>query len=360
MTTTEQQAVRAEPARLKEFVAAAYRAAGLAEADAAVAAEAMVRTDERGQHTHGIWYLHQYLPQIRNGVINPSARPRVVRETPATALLDGDAGLGAVVASAAAELAVRKARDVGFATVLVRNSNHFGAAGYFTLRIAEQGLVGLMAAGAGSGVAAPGSATGVIGTQPISYCVPDPDGQGPVMLDMALSTVAGTKVLQAVARGDSVPEGWIVDSEGRPTTDPARWRDGGALLPVGGHKGYGLGILVEVMSAVLSGAGVTKQLTANYQAGRPLDVGHWVAAFDVEAFMARDEFARRLAALREEIHAAPTAPGVDSLMLPGEPEARHAAETAAGGLEVEGYIWQTLVDVADELGLRDELGRAAR
>lgn len=359
---TEKQAVRVDPEELTRFVARAYESAGVPPEDAAVAAAPMVRTDARGQHTHGVYFLPTYVQCLTEGgmmgTFNPKAKPRVVRETRGTAVLDGDAGLGSVVTTKAVEIAARKAREVGMGTVLVRNSNHFGAAGIYTLMLAEQGLGGLVMANTGPGVAAPGSRGGVFGTQPISYCFPNPDGEGHVMLDMALSHVAGTKVLQAITKGESIPEGWLTGPDGKPTTNPNDLMQGGALVPMGGHKGYGLGMLVEIMSGVLSGAGITKQLMAyREQPGLSSNTGHFVAAFDLEAFMPAGEFERRLAELRAEVHAAPVAEGANGIILPGEPEWRHEADTRANGLELEQFLWDGLVKLAQERGLTAELPR---
>jgi LDH2 family malate/lactate/ureidoglycolate dehydrogenase len=354
------EGIRVDTGRLRRFVSAVYEDAGLSPQDAAVAAEAMVRTDERGQPTHGVWFLPTYCESLRNGAIRADAKPRILRETPGTAVLDGDDGLGAVVAVRACEIAARKAREVGVATVLVRNGNHFGAAGYFSLWLAEQGLFGIVAANTAPVVGAPGARRPVIGTQPISYCAPAPDEHGPVMLDMALSVVAANRILQAEGRGESIPEGWLNDPDGEPTTDPSRFLQGGALLPMGGHKGYGLGILVEILAAVLSGAAMGSRQTENFEAGRPADIGHWISAFDIDAFMPREEFAARLADLREHVHAVPTAHGAAPLILPGEPEWRHELDTRVNGLELGPDIWSRLVAVAEGRGLAGLLTDAVR
>lgn len=352
--------VRVDRGRLRRFVAAVYEDAGLSPEDAAIAAEAMVRTDERGQRTHGVWFLPTYCEWLRNGTIRADAEPRILSETPATAVLDGDDGLGAVVALRACEIAARKAREVGAATVLVRNGNHFGAAGIFSLWLAERGVFGIVAANTAPVVAAPGSRGPVLGTQPISYCAPAPDEHGPVMLDMALSVVAANRILQAEARGESIPEGWLADPDGEPTTDPSRFLQGGALMPMGGHKGYGLGILVEILSAVLSGAAMGHEQTENFRTTRPPGVGYWISAFDIAAFMPQEEFAARLVELRGQVHAAPTAAGADPLILPGEPEWRHELRTRANGLELGPDIWARLVDVAEASGLTDLLTASVR
>jgi LDH2 family malate/lactate/ureidoglycolate dehydrogenase len=354
------QPVIVDSGRLRLAVAAIYEAVGLRPDDATAAADAMVRTDERGHHTHGVRLLPRYLEWLANGTTQPDATPTLLRESAATALVDGNNGFGSVVALHACEIAARKAREVGSATVLVRRGNHFGAAGTFSLWLAERGLVGLVAANTAPVVGAPGSRVPVIGTQPISLCAPAPDEHGPVMLDMALSVVAANAILQAHERGESIPEGWLNGSDGRPTTDPGALLEGGALVPIAGYKGYGLGIVVEILSAVLSGAGMGYQQTARFQAGEPPDVGYWISAFDIEAFMPLDEFKARLAGLRGHVRSAPTVDGASPLILPGEPEWRHEVEAREHGLELEADLWLALNDVAAQYDLLEPLLSSVR
>jgi ureidoglycolate dehydrogenase (NAD+) len=354
------QSVTVDSGLLRPAIAAIYEAVGLRRDDAVAAAEAMVRTDERGHHTHGVRLLPRYLEWLADGTIRADATPTVLRETAATALLDGNNAFGAVVALQACELAARKAREVGSATVLVRRGNHFGAAGTFSVWLAERGLVGLVAANTAPVVGAPGSRAPVIGTQPISFCAPAPDEHGPVMLDMALSVVAANAILQAHERGESIPEGWLNDSDGRPTTDPGGLLEGGALVPIGGYKGYGLGIAVEIVSAVLSGAGMGYQQTESFRIGEAPDVGYWISAFDIEAFMPLDEFKARLAGLRGHVRSVPTVDGAGPLILPGEPEWRHEVEARERGLELEADLWQALHDVAEQHGLLEPLLSSVR
>jgi LDH2 family malate/lactate/ureidoglycolate dehydrogenase len=299
-------------------------------------------------------YLKSYLPMMRGGAIRPGASPTIVREGPASAVVDGDAGMGHVVAHRAAELAIRKVREngVGMATILVRNSNHFGAADPLALMCAEAGLIGLVLSNSVPFMAAPGSRRPVIGNCACSYGIPARDGDH-MVLDIALSQVAGSRVVMAAERGESIPEGWIVDGEGMPTVDASQM---GALVPVGGHKGYGLALLVETLAGVLSGAGVTHDVL-NYTArpDDPSQTGHAIVTIDPEAFMSRAEFDDRLERLRDEIHAYPKAPDADRIWLPGEMELEHEAKARAEGLEFDAVMWGGLVDMANGLGALDGL-----
>ena len=349
--------VRVDPGKLRRFVGLVLTDLGMSSNDAELAADVLVSTDLRGQHTHGVWYLPRYIQGIRGGGINPDAKPRTVQETPATAVLDGDGGLGALVMMRACAIAADKAGTVGCSTVAVRNSNHFGAASHYTLWLAERGMIGLIVANSLPAMTGPGGKARMLGTQPLSYAAADPDGQGAVMLDMALSLVAGTRVSQARDRGESIPEGWIVDPNGQPTTEPADFFAGGALLPLAGHKGYALAIFAEILSGVLSGAGVTHGVRS-HDPVKPSDTGHCVIAINVSAFMASEEFATRLAALRAEIHAAPVIDGGQHAILPGEPEYAHERESRINGLELDRLIWQALKGVATDLGREADLEQA--
>lgn len=354
MSAPPATAVHVDPDLLREFVAHVYTDVGMNAQDADESARAMVWTDLRGQHSHGVNYLPRYVASLRGGGIRPDAVPRVVTESAATALLDGDGGLGALVTFRACDIAAEKARKAGCAMVLVRNSNHFGAASAYTLRLAEMGLIGIVAANSAPGITAPGARTRMIGTQPFSFAAPDPDGEGPVMLDMAMSLVAGTKVRQAMNRGESIPEGWIVDTQGRPSTNPKDFADGGSLLAIGGHKGFALAILIEMLTGVLADAGITHGVLS-HDLVNPSNTGHWVMAIGIEAFMPRERFLERLADLRAEVHGAPTADGASAPILPGEPEVAHERDSWKHGLELDPLTWDALSALAGDLGRSTEL-----
>jgi LDH2 family malate/lactate/ureidoglycolate dehydrogenase len=251
-------------------------------------------------------------------------------------------------------------KGAGTATVLVRNSNHFGAADYFPLMCAEAGLIGIVLTNSVPVMSAPGSRGAVISNSPFAYGVPGSGGRH-MVLDMALSVTAGSRVVMAHERGERIPEGWLTDSEGKPTTDPGDLHKGGALVPVGGHKGWASALLVETLSGVLSGAGILSQVLL-YPAfpEQPSQTGHTIIAIDPEAFMSREEFDQRFAHMVGEIHGAPTADPGGRIFVPGEIEFEHEAESLANGLELDAFTWSTLVDLARELGEPSELEAARR
>jgi LDH2 family malate/lactate/ureidoglycolate dehydrogenase len=313
-----------------------------------------VRTDLRGVRTHGIRNLPGYAKQLRLGGVDRRASPVVERETAATAMLDGANGLGQVVSCRALEVAISKARQVGAGAVMVRRSNHHGACGHYALACAEAGLIGLVFSNTPPIMAVPGASGRVLGNGPTAYGVPNPQGD-PIVLDIAMSVVAGMKPLVAAQLGEAIPEGWIVDARGRPTTDPSAFASGGALLP-GGHKGYGLALLGELLAGALSGAAMASAIGGWVsRPERPTDTGHAFIALSVEAFMDLAEYAERVHRLIGEIHAAPgAAPGKHAL-VPGELEAAAERRALRDGLDLDGPTWAGLEALASEL----ELGLAA-
>jgi LDH2 family malate/lactate/ureidoglycolate dehydrogenase len=207
-------------------------------------------------------------------------------------------------------------------------------------------------------MAAPGSRGQIISNAPFSYGVPVKDGEH-MVLDMALSETAGSRVLMAVERGESIPEGWVVNSEGLPTTDPNDLLNGGALRGIGNHKGWAIALLTETLAGVLSGAGILSEVLRyrNFPE-TPSRTGHTIIVLDPEAFMSREEFDARMHQMINEIHDAPTAPGVARVSVPGEPELEHERESLKHGLELDAFTWDTLTQTAQEFGRLSELTAA--
>ncbi len=349
-----------DPGQLKEWVVEAYQAAGFAPDVSDVSADVLVRTDTRGVHTHGVRFVPTYIKMSRAGAIKTDANPRVIRNRGAAAVIDADAAMGMHAGYMATSLAIEKAStaDLGMAMVLVRNSNHWGASGYYARMCADAGLIGVAVSNSPPVMAPTGGRSNTIGNEPTAYAIPGPDADSTLMLDIALSATAQTRVRMAADMGTTIPDGWILDSEGRPSTNPADIEKG-TLLPAAGYKGYGLAVLMETLTAVLSGAGMLAE--CNYGAFRaggpahPSNTGHTVIAFDVEAFMPRDEFDARLATLRGAIRDSPKAPGVDRIYLPGELEREHEREVDEHGLELDSLTWAALNEAADLVGLAASL-----
>lgn len=339
-----------DPGRLHSLVSTVLQRVQLTGEDAEVASEVMVRTDLRGVRTHGVHMLPRYVAQIRKGGIDPRGRPTTVRETASTALVDGASAVGQVVAHYAAKLAIAKAaaHDVGF--VSVRNSSHLGACGHYALMIAEAGQIGLVFSNTPVIMRTAGSRGRVIGNGPTAYGVPNRPGP-PVVFDAAMSVVAGQKVIEHLERNKPLPTGWIIDSEGLPSNDPAAFRAGGALVPIGDHKGAALALLGEFVSGVLSGGPFLSGVWNGGDA-KPAEVSHAIIALNVEAFMPLADFESRVAELVDEIHRALPTKGVKQIFVPGEIE--HEAEQLAKrqGLEFDPIAWQLLLDLVDGFDLR--------
>jgi ureidoglycolate dehydrogenase (NAD+) len=349
--------------RLEAFVETVLHDLSMRKHDARVAAEILVNADLRGRHTHGVWFLPAYVRMLQAGGIDPTARPAVVHETSTTAVVDGAAALGQLAGRYAAEVAIRKARaGAGIVAVLVRNSNHFGAAGYYASMCAAAGLIGIVTSNSRPITTAPGVLGPVLGSAPLAYAVPGDGGGPPIVFDGALSHVAGTRVMQAVERGEAIPEGWIVDREGRASTAPEDLLvDGSALLPLGGgHKGFGLALLVELLAGILSGAGFGYGVRSHVAHPElPSCTGHAILAVDVGAFMQPTDFAGRMGALREQIARAPRALRADPVRLPGSAADAHERVARTRGLELEAIVWTRLVRLAEQLGRGEELRSAA-
>jgi ureidoglycolate dehydrogenase (NAD+) len=310
-------------------------------------AESLVWTSLRGTDSHGVARLPVYIERLRAGAINARPRPSVERRDGAVALVDGDHAPGQVAAVFATDISIELAREHGVGVVAVRRSAHFGAAAYYAIRAAEQGMVAIALTNTEPLVIPHGGSEPALGTNPI--CLAAPAGDGVFNLDMATSQVAMNRVWNARDEGRPIPEGWGVDEHGRTTTDAAAVTAG---MPLGGYKGYGLALMVEVLTGVLAGAGVRAGVGELYgETHKPLDTGHFHLAIDPERTIGRDRFAAVLEGLLGELRAIPPAPGFDEVLVAGDPEDRARAERERTGIPIEPGLWRTLSALGDELGV---------
>lgn len=340
---------------LKRFEVEAFKIAGLSPEDAEKVADTCVQADLRGVHTHGAFHLLRYCRRLRGGGANARPDIGVVKETENTALLDGDNGLGQVICIRAMEIAIAKARGRGVSAIAVHRSNHFGAAAYYAMMAVEQGMIGYITTNVSSRLAPTGGITACYGNNPIAYAIPT--GKEPtVILDMSLSVVARGKIRLAANRGAKIPLDWATDKHGVPTDDPKRALEG-LLLPIAGYKGYSLALVGEVLSAVMSGANVGRdvgQLTLD-DAVTPRNIGHFCMAIDVNCFMPIEEFRQRMDALIHQIKSSGLAKGVERIYLPGEIEYLKWRERLTNGIPLKPEIWQVLCDVRQELEMKTSL-----
>jgi LDH2 family malate/lactate/ureidoglycolate dehydrogenase len=337
---------------LETFCTAALIKVGVAAEDARLTADVLVTTDTWGIFTHGTKNLRGYIRRIRGGGIRKDAQPTLIREGPAWAVIDAGSALGPVASCFAMRAAIGKARSAGIAYVGLRNSCHFGAAGYYAAMAAREGLIGLAMANDTPTMTVPGARGAVLGNNPFSFAIPTGEAH-PILLDIALSTVAGGKVFAAATRGESIPDHWLVDAEGRPTTDPRLFPQHGALTPMAAHKGYGLAVLVETLSAILTGASVASQVLSWTFADASLPTGHGAAflAIDVNAIMPADTFHQRVQEAVQEIRSAPGARGAARIYLPGEMEWERREKALVEGIELPEDVVVNLRAMAEELSL---------
>jgi LDH2 family malate/lactate/ureidoglycolate dehydrogenase len=336
---------------LRRFVAAAFTKLGVPEADAQAVAGLMVDADLLGYDTHGVFRLRQYVDRLRAGGINPAARVTVVRETAATALVDGDNGLGHLALRRACELAMRKAAQAGIGWVGVRNGNHAGPAALYVRPQTERGMIGLAAAvGSANHVPPFGGSDLLLGTNPIAVAAPAGRHE-PFVLDMATTVAAVGKIRTLAQRGEPMPEGWMVGRDGRPLTDPNR-REEGFLLPIGGAKGYGLALAIGLLAGVLNGAAFGRDVVDfTKQPGTATNTGQFVAAVAIDAFGDPHTFLAAVDAAFDDIRAVAPLPGHERVRIPGEGRGTTYRERLAAGLPLHGNLLAELRKIAAELDI---------
>ena len=337
--------------KLEAFCVDALRTAGVSENDARATAEILVLTDTWGVFTHGTKNLRGYIRRIRGGGIRKDAQPKIVREGPAWAVVDADSGLGMLGSRFAMRTAIAKARSAGIGYVGVRNSCHFGAAGCYATMAASENMIGLAMANDTPTMTVPGGRGLILGNNPFACAIPAGE-KNPILLDIAMSVVAGGKVFAAAAMGQKIPETWMVDSEGRPTTDPTLFPHAGALQPMAGHKGYGLALMIETLSAILTGASIAGHVLSWSFADASLATGHGAAfiAVDINTLMPVAEFTQRMKQTVQEIRAAPKVEG-SQIYLPGEIEWARRETALREGIDMPEDVLASLRSLAGDMGL---------
>jgi len=354
------ETIRIQEKPLREFCEQVLQKLGVPPEDARVTTDVLVLADLRGIDSHGVARLQRYVTGLKEGYMKPTDQSRIVRETKATALIDGGQSLGQVVSRKAMDLAIRKAKDTAVGIVSVRNSNHYGIAGYYSLMALEHDLIGVSMTNAAPLVVPTFGRTAVLGTNPISLAAPA-DKEKPFVLDMATSVVPRGKIEVYDRLGKSIPHGWAVDETGKSTTNPSAVlkalakRLGGGLLPLGGegeefsgHKGYGLALMVDVLSGVLSGAATGLQVYLDEK--RP-DVGHFFMALDPAAFRPINEFKRDMDRLARELKDSPKAHGQERIYVHGEKSFARMELYRKEGIPLNVKVVEQLRKIGAELGV---------
>jgi uncharacterized oxidoreductase len=324
-----------------------FLAAGAPLDDAEWVSRLLVKANLVGHDSHGVIRVIQYVKAIQRGDINPDARTEIVKESRASALVNGNWGFGQVAARRAMEIAIRKAKENTCGTVCAYNCYHVGRLADYSLMAAESDMVGVVMANSVKNVAAYGGLDRVLSTGPLSYAFPT-GGEAPFFLDIATSVVAEGKVRNTLHKGGKLPEGCIIDKNGNPSTNPADLYDGGALLPLGGdlfgYKGFGIGLVVEVLGGVLSNSGLT------LMPGKKGN-GLFFQAVDIESFMPVDEFKQQVTTLIQKVKSSRLRPGFTEILMPGEPEFRTEKERLKSGISVPDRTWEEIKTTAAALGL---------
>lgn len=330
---------------LRDAAARLLRALGAHAGEAEGVATHLVRADLRGVSTHGVQLLHMYAEFIRDGAIRPGAAPSLAAESASTALVDGHWSFGQVVADFATETAIAKARATGVGLVGVCNCNHIGALADYTEKMAECDLLGFTVANSDAIVAPAGGASAQLGTNPLSFAAPVGGGP-PLVMDMATSAITWGAVVRAQTLGEPVAEGTLLDAHGAPTTDPTTFFGPplGAILPLAGHKGYALALMVEVMAGAFTGTGCAGEMGETPQ-------GVLVLAADPARFGGAKEFRGHTERLLERVKASQRVSGVEEILYPGEPEARREAERRRSGIPLDDAVWKALQELAATAGI---------
>ncbi|HZR70389.1 MAG TPA: Ldh family oxidoreductase [Burkholderiales bacterium] len=338
------------PERLQSFTATVLEKVGLPRADAQTCARLMLRADLFGADGHGVFRLPQYVRRIKGGAVNVVPRVRIEREAAGMALVDGDNGMGHVVMSFAARTAIAKAKTAGAAWVGVRASNHAGPASLYAAMPLEHDMIGIyLAVGNANHMAPWGGIDLLLSTNPIAVAVPG--AAAPIVLDMATTVAAYGKVKTKAQRGEPMPEGWMIDREGRPLTDPKRSGEG-LLLPIGGYKGYGLSLMIGLLAGTLNRAALGSQtIDFNADDTSVTNTGHAIVALSIAAFGDVAAFKRDVDRVAGELRASRRLPGVERVWLPGEQSRAKFEERSRAGVPVPPALREALDRLAREVGV---------
>jgi LDH2 family malate/lactate/ureidoglycolate dehydrogenase len=335
---------RIDSGLLENLVKQILTRAGVSKNESAIIAESLVHAELSGCPSHGISKLCDYLKRLDENLIEKTTTITTVRDTFTTAVLDANNGWGQVASQRAVDLAIEKARNYGSAWISVRNSNHNGRCGYWASKIANAGMVGIAMTNTSPVMVAYGSSESTLGTNPIAISVPSSSGNT-ISLDMSTSHQARGKITLAHKKGESIPKGWAVDAQGLPTTDPSDAL-AGSLLPMGGHKGSGLAIMIDILSGVMSGSLFGSYIPRFYDDALPQQIGHLFVAMDISTMMPLDEFTDRISQKENETRNSKPAPGREQVYMPGDLEQKKYMENRKAGVPIPEEILLELKHLA--------------
>jgi LDH2 family malate/lactate/ureidoglycolate dehydrogenase len=338
-------------AELKEFCRQAYQKVGVPEDEAEIVADLLVRSDLRGVETHGVTRLPIYIQRLQKGYVRKEAQISLVKDKGPTAFLDAHGSMGHISAYRGMEKAIQKAEEYGLGWVSVKDSGHFGVAGLFPMMALKKDLIGYIVSNSAPMMFPWGGKQRIVGNNPLAYAFPA-DQCLPVVLDFSLSVVSSGKLILCRKKGETIPLGWAVDKEGVPTEDPYEgYEGGGSLAPVGGHKGYGLVLAHEMLTAVLTGGKWTRNIKSLYEEdpSRIQGTCHSFLAIDPDCFIGREAFKKNVDAYVRSVKGSTKAKGIEEILVPGEPEHRTEVKFLKEGIPLPPNTVKELRSLAETL-----------
>ena len=336
--------------KLLEFTKKVMIKAGLSEEESNIFSNSLISAEMRGVSSHGLTRLATYAKRVENGLVANHTKPEIIKDGGSVLLIDGKNTMGAYAGIKTMELCIERAKIHGSAFATVFGGNHFGCASYFTSFAAEQNMIGFAVANGPSAIPPTGGTVPLLGTNPVSISIPAGRYE-PLVLDMATSAVARGKVALAKKKGESIPLGWGLDSKGQPTTNPADILEGGSMLPMGGPKGYGIALIVEILASCLSGALNGQTMGSFYDFTRTQNAGYAFGVIDIGKIVDIDVFKNSVDSLFDSMKACPKAQGVEDIKIPGEIENEKAFKAKENGIELSDAVAEELKKLADHYEL---------
>ncbi len=346
--------IRVDSQTLKRFLAALLRKVGLSEDDAGFFAEALVKTELWGISSHGVIRVPIYVKRLRSGAMNPRPKTQTIKKAKGLEVLDGDHGPGFIVGREAMNRAIEMAETDNVAAVGAIRSNHFGAAGIYARMAADKGMIGICMANVVQNMVVPGASKPVVGNNPIAVAVPT-FGDYPFVLDIAMSAVAGGKLLLASKKKEKIPTDWATDKDGRPTDDPDE-AFAGFLLPLAGHKGFGLALVVDILCGVITGGAFLDRMKGMYKyPEEPSLTGHFMIVINPLSIMSREEMKERMEVFSSILKSTPMWDSSKEMLLPGEIEYRTSLERKKHGIPIPPSLYDELNELAASIGILERL-----
>jgi len=346
--------IRVDSQTIERFVTAVFTKAGMREDDAAFFAEALVKTDLWGIGSHGVLRVPIYVKRLLTGAMNPRPQIKTIQSAEGLEVMHGDDGPGFIVGRDAMKRAIEIAETSSVAAVGAIRSNHFGAAGIYARMAAEKGMIGICLANVVQNMVVPGASKPVVGNNPIAVAVPT-FGEFPFVLDISMSAVAGGKLLLASKKKERIPTDWATDKDGRPTDDPDE-AFAGFLLPMAGHKGFGLALIVDILCGVITGGAFLDKMKGMYKyPDDPSLTGHFMIAINPLSIMRREALQNRMAEFCQVVKSSPMWDPSKEILIPGELEYRTSRERLINGIPIPASLYEELLALGVELKCRSEL-----